>query len=121
MTPIRLTTPRPRMLAPAATVRAGQYVTSSAMSLASAGRGISARSKRTAVRTRPNQFLVSTRRRICCRVFCSVGVFALHVGQHGEGRPAIELEAVRFLIGAEREPRAHAGLAVDFVHVEPEC
>src|SRR5262249_42471624 len=42
---------------------------------------------------------------------------ALHMGEHGSGRPAVDLEAIRLLIGADREPRAHPGLAVDLLGI----
>src|SRR5258707_15864413 len=45
---------------------------------------------------------------------------AMHVVEHRRGRPAIDLEPVRLLIGAERRTREHAGLAVDLVLVEAE-
>src|SRR5262245_52369722 len=45
---------------------------------------------------------------------------ALHVLEHGRGRPAVDLDVVRLLIRAERRAREHAGLAVDFVLVEAE-
>src|SRR5262249_10707751 len=41
----------------------------------------------------------------------------LHLLQHGGGRPAIELEVVALLIGAERRAGQHAGLAIDLVVV----
>src|SRR2546423_1842107 len=44
----------------------------------------------------------------------------LHVLEHGPCRPAIDLEPVCLLIGAERRAREHSGLAVDLVLVEPE-
>src|SRR5262249_8666349 len=44
----------------------------------------------------------------------------LHVLEHRRGRPAIDLEPVRLLIGSERRAREHAGLAVDLVLVEAE-
>src|SRR5438128_7888928 len=44
----------------------------------------------------------------------------LHVVEHRRGRPAIDLEPVRLLVGAERRAREHAGLAVDLVLVEAE-
>src|SRR5208283_3230466 len=46
------------------------------------------------------------------------GRMAAHVVEHRGARPAIELEAVRLLVGAERGARFHAGLAVDLVLVE---
>src|ERR1700693_3288548 len=46
------------------------------------------------------------------------GRMAAHVGKDRGRRPAIELYAVCFLIGAERGPRLHAGLAVDLVLIE---
>src|SRR5262245_16439044 len=45
---------------------------------------------------------------------------SLHVVEHGSGGPAIDLEPVRLLIGAERRAREHARLAVDLVLVEAE-
>src|SRR5437879_5843460 len=39
----------------------------------------------------------------------------LHMLERGRIRPAVELEPVALLVGAEREPRLHAGLAVDLV------
>src|SRR5258705_3668493 len=47
-------------------------------------------------------------------------VLLLHVIEHGRGRPAIDLEAVGLLVGAERRAREHAGFAVDLVLVEPD-
>src|SRR5499433_1219744 len=44
----------------------------------------------------------------------------LHIVEHRRGWPAIDLEPVRLLIGAERRAREHAGLAVDLVLVEAE-
>src|SRR5262245_16052025 len=46
-------------------------------------------------------------------------VLLLHMLEHGRGRPAIDLQAIGLLIGAERRAREHAGLAVDLVLVEP--
>src|SRR4051812_47217529 len=40
--------------------------------------------------------------------------------QRRSSRPAIERELFRLLIGAEREPRLHPGLAVELVVVEAE-
>src|SRR5438477_848821 len=45
---------------------------------------------------------------------------ALHVGEYRRRRPAIDLEAIGLLIGAERGAREHAGLAVDLVLVDAE-
>src|SRR5436305_10058689 len=42
---------------------------------------------------------------------------AAHVVEHGGGRPAVEFQPVRLLIGAEREAGLHAGLAVDLLGV----
>src|SRR5438046_606991 len=36
-----------------------------------------------------------------------------HVGEQRLGRPAVELEAVGLLVGADQRARVHAGLAVD--------
>src|ERR1700733_2560459 len=41
----------------------------------------------------------------------------LHVREHRGGRPAIDLQAIALLIGAERSTRQHAGLAVDLVMI----
>src|ERR1700722_982615 len=41
----------------------------------------------------------------------------LHVSEHRGGRPAIDLQAVLLLIGAERGARQHPGLAVDLVMI----
>src|SRR5262249_51205341 len=41
-----------------------------------------------------------------------------HVPEHLHGGPAIELEAVCLLVGAERGSGLHAGLAVDLVGVQ---
>src|SRR5215510_4357404 len=37
-----------------------------------------------------------------------------HVREQGFGGPAIDLEAVRFLVSADQRARIHAGLAIDF-------
>jgi hypothetical protein len=42
----------------------------------------------------------------------SVAVFLLHVLEHRGRRPAIDLEPIGLLIGAERRARKLAGLAV---------
>src|SRR6516225_7315751 len=44
----------------------------------------------------------------------------LHVGKQRRGRPAIGLEPIGLLIGAQRRAREHAGLAVDLVFVDAE-
>src|SRR5206468_10331558 len=43
-----------------------------------------------------------------------------HGAQHRFARPAIDLEAGGFLVGAERRTGLHAGLAVELVLVEPD-
>src|SRR5262249_35638341 len=62
-------------------------------------------------------------RRECAALLVKLSVFRrsfLHVVEHRRGRPAIDLEPVRLLIGAERRAREHAGLAVYLVLVEAE-
>src|SRR6516162_4480951 len=41
-----------------------------------------------------------------------------HMAKHSGSRPAVDLQAVLLLIGAERRARLHAGLAVDLVLIE---
>src|SRR5205823_9622504 len=68
----------------------------------------------------------STRRVFVCRDRVAITPAAelvlrrlsLHVVEHGGGGPAIDLEPVRLLIGAERRAREHARLAVDLVLVQ---
>ena len=43
---------------------------------------------------------------------------AAHVVEHRRRRPAIKLEGICLLIGAERGARLHPGLAVDLVVIE---
>src|SRR5437870_4432732 len=38
---------------------------------------------------------------------------SLHVLEHGRGRPAIDLQSIGFLVGAERGAGEHSGFAVD--------
>src|SRR5688500_2167590 len=55
-------------------------------------------------------------------LFCFRWLSALsaHMREDLGSRPAIELQAVGLLIGAERGARQHAGLAIDLVAIEPE-
>src|SRR5262245_788554 len=48
-------------------------------------------------------------------------VFLLHMLEHRGRRPAIDLQAIGLLIGAERRAREHAGLAIDLVLVEADA
>src|SRR5262245_56296378 len=48
-------------------------------------------------------------------------VFLLHMLEHRGRRPAIDLQAIGLLIGAERRAREHTGLAVDLVLVEADA
>src|SRR5579885_107429 len=49
------------------------------------------------------------------------GDSALHMREHGGGRPAVHLEPALLLILAERGAGQHAGLAVDLVAIDAEC
>src|SRR5258705_10746206 len=59
--------------------------------------------------------MIAERLRLRAQLF-----LAAHMLQRRGGRPAIERQLFRLLIGAERETRLHPGLAVELVAVEAE-
>src|SRR6185312_3452680 len=78
---------------------------------------IAGRARTSATERSPRHELQTARP--CAGRFCSVPS-PPHVREHVRGRPAVDLEAVLLLVGAERGAGEHAGLAVDLVAIEPE-